>query len=236
MRHDHHRVPVLVRQLPQCIEQSNLRADIEVQRRLIEQQQQRLLRQRSRQHDALLLAARHLIHPAIRQMRRSHLRERILRDRHVVRALKLQRSAVRVPPLEHKFPRTRRKQQRTLLLHHRNTLRTNPRRQRMRRLAVQQNTARKRRLRACDQFQQRRFPARVRPENRHDFAGPRLKAARLQREQRRLRRIWRIRVADLFDAQPNFLRAIGGLWGKGRHRVYRALTRRFMQISAATNK
>src|SRR5580698_11600743 len=237
VRHDHNRVAILVRQLPQRIEQSDLRSNVEMQRRLVQQQQHRLLRQRPRQHDALLFAARDLIHPAIRQVPGRDLRQRVPRDRHVIRALELQRPAVGVPPLQHKFPSVRRKQQRTLLLHHRDPLRAHARRQRMRRLAVQQYATRKRRLRPRDQFQQRRFSARVRPEDRHNLAGLRLKAARLQRENWCLVRIRRIRVANLLDAQPNFLGAcVGWLNGWRRHQEYRALTRGLMQTSASTNK
>jgi len=57
VRYHHDRVAVLLRQLPQALQQFHLRADVQMQRGLIEQYQPRLLRQSPRKNDALFFAA-----------------------------------------------------------------------------------------------------------------------------------------------------------------------------------
>ena len=77
VRNDQDRLAILVRQSPQLAQQFHFASDIEVLRRLVEQQQRGLLRERSRQNHALLLAARELLHPAVAQRVRPDLGESI---------------------------------------------------------------------------------------------------------------------------------------------------------------
>ena len=153
-----------------------------MQRRLIEQQQERLLCQRARQDDALLFSAGNLVQPPVVERYSAHLRQRVLRDEDVFFRFKCQPAAVRMSPLQHKLPDPRRKQQPAFLLHNGDAPRAPPRIERMRRKTVQQHSAGERRERSGDELQQSGFAARVRPEDRHDLARPCLKARRLQRE------------------------------------------------------
>ena len=68
VRNHHYGVPILFRQLAQPLQEANLSADIEVQSGLVQQQQQRLLRQRPSQSDALLFPTRDLVYPAVPEM------------------------------------------------------------------------------------------------------------------------------------------------------------------------
>ena len=123
VRHDDHRVPVLVSQPPQPPQQFHFAADIEVLRGLIEQQQGRLLRQRPRQNHALLLTAGKLIHPAVAQRIGADLRQRISGEQAIFLRFKAQTAAVRIAALQHVFPHAQRKQQFAFLLHQRDALR-----------------------------------------------------------------------------------------------------------------
>src|SRR5215831_4515813 len=70
--------------------------------------------------------------------------------------------------------------------------------------AVEQNAAGKRAENSSDQLKQRGFAAGVRAENGHNFARARLKASGFEREERCLRRISRVSVADLLDGKTDF--------------------------------
>src|ERR1700730_9859098 len=60
VRHDHDCIFIFFSQLPQAFQQFHLRANIEMQRRLVKQNKPWLLRQRASQNEALVLAARKL--------------------------------------------------------------------------------------------------------------------------------------------------------------------------------
>jgi len=107
VRHDHDGVFVLFGKLPQSFEQFHLRADIEMQRRLIEQNQPRLLRQRTRQDNALLFAAGQFPNRPVGEVLGTHLRERVTCNRDVFGAREMQRPAVRMAPLQNEIPGTR---------------------------------------------------------------------------------------------------------------------------------
>jgi len=114
---DNHGVAVFVSELLQALEQFHLRADIKVQRRFIEQEQNGLLRERPRQNDALFFAARDFVHPAIAQMFRADLRQGIVGDDDVFFGGKTQTFSVRVASLQNVFAGARRKEQRAFLVH-----------------------------------------------------------------------------------------------------------------------
>ena len=76
---EHRQPPLAVQPLHQ-IEQRRLAGDVQVVRRLVQQQDLRLLRQRHRQHDPLALPPRELPERPPRQRRRPHRRQRPLRD------------------------------------------------------------------------------------------------------------------------------------------------------------
>src|SRR6266481_1440074 len=181
----------------------DLRSNIEVQGRLIQKQKQGLLRKGACEDDALLFAPGKLVHPAVAEMIGPDLRESIAGDDQIVFGFEAQRAAVGVPPLQDKFPRSGGKQKATFLLHHGDALSTHARCERVRDESIQKNAAGERLESAGDQFQESGFTAGVWTQNGNDFSGPRLEAGCFQREQRRLRGIGGVRVANLLDAQTN---------------------------------
>jgi hypothetical protein len=138
---DDDRVAVGSRKPPQRLEKIDLRADIEVQGGLIQKQKQRLLCEGTRQNDALFFAAGDLIHPAVAEMLGANLRKRIARDDDVLLGFEPQRAAVRMPPLENKFPGARGKEQGAFLLDHGDTLSANAMGKSMGHEAVQQHAS-----------------------------------------------------------------------------------------------
>ena len=116
--HDDNRVAVGSRKPPQRLEKIDLRADIEVQGRLIQKEKQRLLREGPRQNDALFFAPGDLVHPAVAEMLGANLSKRISGDEDVFLGFEPQRAAVRMPPLENKFPGARGEEQGAFLLDH----------------------------------------------------------------------------------------------------------------------
>ena len=152
---------------------------------LIEQQHQRLLRQRARQHDALLFSAGDLVHPAIAQMLGADLRQRVAGDGEILVALKPERAAVRVASLQHVVAGAHRKHQRAFLLHEGDALRASARVEPAGLEAVQLDAAGQRRDGAGHQAQQRGFAAGIGSEDGHEFALARLKRGGFEREERR---------------------------------------------------
>ena len=88
----------------QRFEQINLRADIEMQRRLIQKEKQRLLREGARQNDALLFAAGDLIHQAVAEMFGADLGKRVACDEDVFFGFESKHAVVGMSSLENKFP------------------------------------------------------------------------------------------------------------------------------------
>ena len=123
--------------------------------------------------------------------------------------------------LQYKFPGLRREEQAAFLLDHGDALRADSRRERVGDETVEQDASGERFESAGDEFQQSRFAAGIGAEHGDDFAGTRLKAAGFQREERSLRGIRGIGVADLLDAQANFAgsaRGVDGTLRGGRER------------------
>ena len=104
VRHHQHRVAVLIRQPPQAPQQFHFAADIQMLRGLIQQQQRRLLRQRPRQNHALLFAAGKMVHPAIAQRIRAHLRERVSRQQAILLGFESQSPSRRDSGLAARIP------------------------------------------------------------------------------------------------------------------------------------
>ncbi len=88
VRHDDDGVAILCGQAAELREELDLRADVQMQRGLVEQQHERLLGQRASQHHALLFAAGDFVHPAVGQMLGADLREGVLGDGEIVLAFK----------------------------------------------------------------------------------------------------------------------------------------------------
>ena len=149
---DDDRVAVGGRKPPQRLQKINLRADIEVQRGLIQKEKQRLLGEGTGKNDALLFAAGNLVHPTVAEMFGANLCKRVARDDDVFFGFEAQRAAVRMPPLENKFPGARGKKQRAFLLDHGNTLAPGAVGKSMGHETVQQYAAGKGRQRAGDEF------------------------------------------------------------------------------------
>ena len=99
-RHDHRRAAFGV-QPPEERRDLELIAEIERRGRLVEQQHVGRLRQRARNHDALLLAAAQRGERPRLERRRAGRRQRLARDRLVRRALELERAEVRIPAHQH---------------------------------------------------------------------------------------------------------------------------------------
>src|SRR5437868_854725 len=135
-------------------------------------------------------------------MFRTNLGQRILRNHDVIIGFKTQRSAVRMAALHYKFPGLRWKKKLAFLLHHGDSLATSARLQIASDYAIQKDAARERLQRAGNNLQESGFPAGVWAENGYNLARFGLKAGSFQCENRRLLRIWRISITDLFDAQP----------------------------------
>src|SRR5580704_3826200 len=182
MGHDDNRIAVGGSQPAQRFEQIDLRTDIKMQRGLIQQEKQRLLREGARQNDALLFAAGDLVHQAVAEMFRADLCERIASDEHVFFSLEPQSAAVGMSSLKNKLPGARGEKQGAFLLNHGDTLSASPVRKRVSYETIQKHAAGKRLEHARDQLQQSGFAASVWPHNRDDFAGTRLKACGFERE------------------------------------------------------
>src|SRR5690242_13805450 len=175
-----------------------------MQSRFIEQQEQRLLRQGAGKNDALFFAAGDLVHPPVGELGGTDLLESVFRDEHVIRGFETQRAAVRVAALKNKFPDVRGKKQTALLLYHGDALGARPRAEGMNDEPVEKNAPGERLEDAGNQLEESRLAAGVGAENGHDFAGARLKAGGFQSEERSLRGIRGIGVADLLDGEAHF--------------------------------
>src|SRR6266478_6340644 len=201
VRHDHDGVAIFACEAAESVEQADLRSDIQVEGGLIEQEEQGLLGQSTREDHALLFAAGNLIHPAIAEIGSTDLGEGVFRNQDIFFGFKTQRPAIGMAALQDKFPSAGGEEQGALLLNHGDTLRAVARREGMRDKTTEQYAARERRKGASNQFQQGGFTAGIGAENGDDFARPGLKARCFQSEEGGLRGVRRIRVADLLDTQ-----------------------------------
>ena len=119
---------------------------------------------------------------------------------------------MRVAPLQHVIAGAHRKDQRAFLLHHRDALRARARIQTAGVETVQFDAPGKRRdRRRTINLQQRRFAARIRPQDRDQFALARLKRGGLERKHAERSLLARVGVAGLLDVE----RATGPIRGHG---------------------
>src|SRR2546430_6567925 len=174
-----------------------------MQSRLVEQQEQRLLRESTSENDTLLFSPGNLIHQAIAEIGGAHMHEGVLNDLHVRVRLEAQRAAVGVAALHHKLPNTRAKEQAAFLLNHGDALRAGARAQRVDGEAVEKNTAGKGAENSGNQLHQSGLAARVGAENGDDFPGTRLKTGGFESEERSLRGICGVRIADLLEERKS---------------------------------
>src|SRR5258708_23745297 len=181
-------------------EKIHLVANNEVQRRIVEKQEERLLRECAGENHALLFAAGDFVHPAVGEFGGADLGKRVVGDEDVSLGFEAQPAAIGMASLHDKFPGARREKQAALLLDKSDMLSARLDRKRVRFESIKKNSAGKRRERTGDEFEERGFAAGVRAKDGEEFAGPGLKAHRLQREERSLRRIRRVGVTDLLDA------------------------------------
>ena len=101
VRRQHHRHAALAIEPLEQRRDLELVAEIERRRRLVEQQHVGRLRQRAGDDDALLLAAAERHVRAVGEMGGAGRRQRVARDREVVRTFELKRAEVRMPPHQH---------------------------------------------------------------------------------------------------------------------------------------
>jgi len=106
--------------------------------------------------------------------------------------------------LQDEFPGARGEEQRALLLDHGNALRAGARRKRVDDESVEQDPSGKGSEGAGDQLQQGGLAAGVWSEDGNDFAAPGLKTCGFHREERGLRRVCRIGIADLLNTEADF--------------------------------
>src|SRR5215472_1246930 len=106
--------------------------------------------------------------------------------------------------LHNKFPDARGKEQAAFLLNHGDALRASARTQRMNHEAVEKNASGKGVEDSGNQLKERGLPAGIGSENGHDLAGARVKARGFESEERGLRRICGVGVADLLDGETDF--------------------------------
>src|SRR5579859_6428317 len=138
---DNDGIAILGGQTAKGDQQIDLRADVQVQRGFIEEEEERLLRESAGENDALLFAAGDFAHPAIAEMFGADLGEGVASDNDVVFVFEAQRAAVGMAALKDEFPGAGRKQQRAFLLHHGDALSTGARRERVGDETVQQDAA-----------------------------------------------------------------------------------------------
>ncbi len=168
--YQHHGVLLLARQLPHQPQQLHLEADVQVQRRLVQQQQFRLLRQRPRQNHALLFSAREFLHQALAQVGGAGGDQGLARNLHIAGAFKPQQPHVDVSPLQHERQHPDGKQQRAFLLHHGDAPRPLPPGQGSHRPTVQQHGPAFRRQQPGQQLQQRGLARGVGPDDGQQLA------------------------------------------------------------------
>src|SRR6266851_1009333 len=100
VRHDHDGVAILAREAAESVAQTDLRGYIQVKSGLIEQEEQGLLSQSTREDHALLLATGNLIHPAIAEIGTTDLGEGIFVNQDIFFGFKTQRPAISVAALQ----------------------------------------------------------------------------------------------------------------------------------------
>src|ERR1700683_2948495 len=185
-----------------------------MQRGLVEQKQDRLLREGARQDNALFLAAGNFVHPAIAQMFGADLRERIFGDDDVFLGGEAQTLAVRVAALQHVFAGARGKEQRAFLVDDSDALGAGARIEARGFEAFELDAAGERLWRPGDQAYERGLAAGIRSEYGDDFPLARYERSSAERKYRRRIAASVISVAGLFDVE-----AYGRL---GRFRAVRA--------------
>jgi hypothetical protein len=109
----------LGRQLAHAIEELDLVAQIEEARRLVEQQDRRLLGEGAREDDSLALARRQLVDRSRGEVQRAAALERLARDRQVPRRLEGEPGQVRMSPHEDDLESAEREVEARLLRHDR---------------------------------------------------------------------------------------------------------------------
>src|SRR5208282_393681 len=151
-------------------------------------------------------------------MVRTHLGECIGGYDHVILGLKAKARAVGMAALEDKLPGARGEQEAAFLLHQSNALGARPWRKRMRDETVEEDAAGERLERTRNQLEESGFPASVRSEDGHDFAGLGVEAEGLESKERRLGGVGRVGVADLLDAEA-YVRSGACLLRRGDRRA-----------------
>jgi hypothetical protein len=123
MRDDDNGGAAFVGKAAQATQQFNFAADIEMLRRLVEQEKRSLLRHGARENHALLLAAGELVHPAFAERVGAHLREAVRGEDNVFCGFEAKPLAVRIAALQHVLPNVDREEKFALLLYEGDALR-----------------------------------------------------------------------------------------------------------------
>ena len=139
--YDNDGVAILGSKPAQSVQQIDLRGDVQVERRLIEQEKERLLSQSASENHALFFATGDLIHPAVAEFGGTDLGKSISCDQDVVFRFEAQRAPVGVASLKDELPGARGEKQNALLLDHGNALRASFRRKGVGDESVEQNSA-----------------------------------------------------------------------------------------------
>ncbi len=171
MQHRQHSA-ALARQLAQAIEELDLVAQVEEARRLVEQEERRLLRQRAREEDALPLAARERADGAVGEGAGAGALERGAGDGEVALRLEGDPAEVRMAAEQGDLERGEGQLVRGLLRHHGDAAGALARRERGELVAQQAHRAARGAQRSREQPHQGRLAGAVRTEQADDLAAP----------------------------------------------------------------
>ncbi len=160
------------RQLLNQPQNRQLLLNIQMIRRLIQQQHLRPLRQRPRNMPPLLLPARQRMPRPMRQMLHTHIRQRLRHNPVIKLTPRRQRRQPRRTAQLNRLQQTDRITGLRMLLHHRHLPRNVSPAQRRQALPTQANVALGRRLNPRQQLQQRRLPRAIGPDDPQVFPRP----------------------------------------------------------------
>ena len=159
--------------------------EIERRRRLVEQQHLRRLRQRARNHHALLFAAAERCERARFERGGARRRQRLARDLLVARVLERERAQMRVSSHQHHVDDGEVERRMRLLRYHGDSSREIAAGQPLDRTLVDENAARQRRQNSREHAQQRGLPRSIRPEQADDAAAIDVQRDAIQHARRR---------------------------------------------------
>ena len=138
--------------------------------RLIEQEQRGLLGESAGEDHALFFAAGKLVHPAIAQSFRAHLRKGVPGEKAIFLGFETEALSVRIAALQDVFPDAQGEEEFAFLLHEGDVLGASAEIERADFVVVHLNAARERLFQSGDETQEGGFAAGIGAENGDQFA------------------------------------------------------------------